>query len=88
MLVTRLPVVTLVRLWTPPNADAPMLVWLPGIEPLVKLVVPLNAPIPMLVTGKPLVKVGMVTALPGPVYPVMVIVLFLELILAGSQLRL
>ena len=35
---------------------------------------PENALFPMLVTGRPLVVLGMVTAPPEPVYPVMVIV--------------
>src|ERR1017187_6884950 len=50
-----------------------MLVTLLGIVTLVRLVQLKNASPPMLVTGKPLVVSGMVTAPPGPVYPVMVI---------------
>jgi len=52
-----------------------MLVTLVPIVMLVTLVEKWNAKSPMLVTGRPFVMLGMVTAPPGPVYPVMVIVL-------------
>src|SRR5438445_10823326 len=74
MLVTLLGIVTLVRLQQE-NASSPMLVTLVPIVMLVTLVEKWNAKSPMLVTGRPFVTLGMVTAPPGPVYPVMVIVL-------------
>jgi hypothetical protein len=51
-----------------------MLVTLLGIVTLVRLQAS-NAQSPMLATGSPLIVSGMVTAPPGPVYLVMVIVL-------------
>jgi hypothetical protein len=51
-----------------------MLVTLLGIVTLVRLQQPENALTPMPVTDQPLVLLGIVTAPPGPVYPVMVIV--------------
>ena len=51
-----------------------MLVTLSGIVTLVKLVHGENASFPMLVTGRLLIWLGMVTVLPEPVYPMMVIV--------------
>ena len=51
-----------------------MLVTLLAIVTLVRLVQSSNASSPMLVTGRPLIVLGMVTAPPGPLYPVMVIV--------------
>jgi hypothetical protein len=58
-----------------------MLVTLLGITTLIRLVfgpfhVPANARCPMLTTGSPLIVLGMVTAPPGPVYLVIVIVPF------------
>jgi len=49
-----------------------MLVTLEGKVTLARLVQPRNASSPMLVTGRPLITLGIVTAPPGPVYPVMV----------------
>ena len=72
MLVTLSGIVTLVRLVQPMNAASPMLVTLLGIVTLARLVHDKNAKAPMLVTGRPLIVLGMVTAPPGPVYPVMV----------------
>jgi len=57
----------------PWNAELPMLVTPLGIITLVTVSLKKNAESPMLVTGRPLVEMGMVTAPPGPVYPVMVI---------------
>ena len=51
-----------------------MLVTLFGIVRLVTFVQPQNAWSPMLVTGRPFVVLGIVTAPPEPVYPVMVMV--------------
>jgi len=50
-----------------------MLVTLFGIVTDVTLPSDANAEFPILLTGRPLVMLGMVTAPPGPVYPVMVI---------------
>src|SRR6185436_9202339 len=74
MLVTLLPIVTLVRLAQDSNAHSPMLVTLLGIVTLVRLGLLKNARNPMLVTDRPLIVSGMATAPPGPVYPVMMIV--------------
>src|ERR1035438_6632036 len=51
-----------------------MLVTLLGTTTLARLMQSEKAKLPMLVTDRPLMVVGMVTAPPGPVYPVMVIV--------------
>ncbi len=51
-----------------------MLMTLSGIVTLVRLVQPENASHPMLVTNRPLIVSGMVTAPPGPMYPVIAIV--------------
>ena len=51
-----------------------MLVTLSGIVTLVRVVRELNAPGAIVVTGRPLIVLGMATAPPGAVYPVMVIV--------------
>ena len=67
MLVTPLPIVTLVRFVHPMNARLPMLVTLMGIVMLVRLVFWLNTLCSMLVTGRPLIELGMVTAPPAPV---------------------
>ena len=55
MLVTLLPIVTLVRLVQSENAESPMLVTLLGIVTLVRLEQPENAESPMLVTLLPIV---------------------------------
>ena len=55
-----------------------MLVTLLGIMMLVRKSQYANALYLMLVTGRPLIMPGMVTARPGPVYPVMVIAPLLE----------
>jgi hypothetical protein len=55
------------------NAESAMLVTLLGMVTLVRRVHQENASYPMLVTGRPLIVLGMVTAPPEPVYPVMVI---------------
>jgi hypothetical protein len=47
-----------------------MLVTLLGIVTLVRLVLSRNASSPMLVTGRPPMELGIVTAPPAPVYPV------------------
>src|SRR5258708_748132 len=72
MLVTLLGIVTLVRLQKE-NASSPMLVTLVPIMMLVTLVEKWNAKSSMRVIGRPFVRLGMVTAPPGPVYPVIVI---------------
>jgi hypothetical protein len=51
-----------------------MFVTLLGIVTLVKLLLYANALAAMPVTGNPSIVLGMATAPPGPVYPVMVIV--------------
>jgi len=74
MSVKALPIVTLIRLVQPWNAEPPMLVTLSGIMTLVRRVQTRNVLYPMLVTGRPSIVSGIVTAPPWPVYPVMVIV--------------
>jgi len=74
MLVTLWPIRTLVRTAQFSNAPIAMLVTLWPILTLVTLELLANAPDPMLVTGRPMILLGTVTAPPGPVYPVMVIV--------------
>jgi hypothetical protein len=49
-----------------------MLVTLLGMATLVRLLLPRNASYLMLTTLRPLIELGMVTAPPGPVYPVIV----------------
>src|ERR1035441_1935060 len=74
MLVTPLPIVTLLSRWQSLNAPTPTLATLLGMVMLVRPGRPENAPAPMLVTGRPVIVLGMVTAPPEPVYTVMVIV--------------
>jgi hypothetical protein len=59
MLVTLVPIVTLVRLVQFQNATAPMLVTLLEIITLVRLRQNSNALVPMAVTGSPLMLLGM-----------------------------
>src|ERR1022692_999769 len=76
MVVTLLGMVRLVkRVFS--NAQSPMVVRLVGRVTLDRLVTFWNAAVPMLVTGKPSIVLGMVTAPPEPVYPVIVIVLLM-----------
>ena len=79
MVVTLPGIVTLVRLVQSLNAYAPMLVTLAGIVTLVRLAAAKTGswPFPMMVTNRPLMLVGMVTAPPGPVYAMMVMVFVL-----------
>src|ERR1019366_10570494 len=72
MFFTLLGIVTLVKPAQPMKAAVPMLVTLLGIVTLVKEAQLRKAP-SMLVTGRPLMVSGMVSATPGPVYPVIVI---------------
>ena len=72
-----LEIVTSVRLLQNAKAISPIFVTLFGIVTRVRLVLSRKAEPPMLVTGRPLIMPGMSTAPPGPVYPVMVIVLLL-----------
>jgi hypothetical protein len=74
MLLTPLPIVTLVRPVQAANALSAMLVTLSGIVMLVTMLFQRNARDPMEVTGRPLIVLGMFTAPPEHVYPVMVIV--------------
>jgi hypothetical protein len=69
-----LPIETLVRLAQFMNANAPMLVTLLGIVMLVSPSHQKKALTSMLVTARPLIALGMITAPPGPVYPVIVTV--------------
>ena len=64
-----------VRLVQKENAPCPMLVTLLGIARSTKFVWSWNAQSPMPVTGKPLMVLGMLTVLPEPVYPVIVMLI-------------
>src|SRR5436309_403635 len=72
MLVTPLPIATLVRPVQRANALSPMLATLSGIMMLVNVTLLRNALDPMAVTGRPLMVLGILTAPPEQVYPVMV----------------
>src|SRR5437867_2395472 len=73
MVVTLLPILTLVRLMQLKDERSPILVMLLGMATLVIAAFAKNAWSPILVTGRPLMVSGMVTAPPGPEYPVIVI---------------
>src|SRR5262249_12618762 len=68
MLVTPLPIKTLLRFVQPAKVPIAMMLTLSG---MVTLVSPLFWKPPIPVTGSPLIVAGMITAPPGPVYPVM-----------------
>ena len=72
MLVTPLPIVTLVKPLQPWNAETPMLMTLLGITTLVRLELFAKGLFPMAITVCPKIVLGMATAPPAPVYPVMV----------------
>ena len=74
MRVTLLPIVTLVRLATEANASVPDVGDAVGDRDAGQVGALIKRRSPMLVTGKPLRVLGMVTAPPAPVYPVMVTV--------------
>ena len=79
MLVTLLPIVTLISRVQSVNAPTPRFVMLLGIVILVKMVEYANAWLPMVVTGRPASVAGITTLPPEPVYFVIVIVpLFVE----------
>jgi len=73
MVITLLPITTLLKPVQFQNAYLPMLVTVLGIVILVKLKQKENAFVPMPVTGTLLTSLGMTTAPPGPEYPVIVI---------------
>src|ERR1022692_1059916 len=84
MLVTPLPIVTLVRLEQNSKADSPMLVTLLPIVTPDRLVQFKNESSPRLVTGRPSIMLGMITAPPGPMYLMIVIVLLLVVQIQGT----